>query len=92
MAVYLWNTETVSLAGAIICRSEVLQIDWSPVDEVLAVATGNGFVGLWCPSGMAHVQPPESMRVIAFEWRSDGRQLAAIDCEAGTYALADLYG
>jgi WD40 repeat protein len=91
-AVYLWNTETVSLAGAVVCRTDVVQVDWSPVDEVLAFATGNAFVGIWCPTGAVYVQTPESVRVIAFEWRNDGRQIAAIDSEAGTYALADLYG
>jgi WD40 repeat protein len=90
--VFLWNTETVSLAAVIVCEADVVQIDWSPVDEVLAVATGAGFVALWSPAEVNYVKPQEKVRVLAFEWRSDGRQLAVIDSEAGTYALADLYG
>jgi WD40 repeat protein len=89
---FLWNTETVSLFGVIVCHSEISQIDWSPVDEILAVSTSSGFVALWSPGGVSYVRTPESVRVLAFEWRNDGRQLAVIDSEAGTYAVANRYG
>jgi WD40 repeat protein len=90
--VFLWNTETVSLIAAIVCRSDVTYIEWSPVDEILAVGSGSGFVALWTLEGVTTILTPESVRVLAFEWRSDGRQLAVIDNEAGTFAIADRYG
>jgi WD40 repeat protein len=91
-SVFLWNTETVSLLGVIVCRSEISQIEWSPVDEILSNSTRNGFVIFWSPSGVSYVRTPESVRVVTIEWRNDGRQLAVIDNEAGTYAIADRYG
>lgn len=87
-AVFIWNAETVSLSHLLVFVSPVIQLEWSPVEEVLAVSTGSDFIQTWSPTSVTSARTPQSMRVHTFAWRSDGQEILAVDKSAGTFSVA----
>jgi WD40 repeat protein len=85
--VFIWQIENVSAVAVVVTSLPVKQIEWSPVEEVLAISTGGEFVCFWSPNGVVYEGTMGRMEVEMFAWRPDGEAIVAVDCQRGRFEV-----
>lgn len=77
---WIWDVLTLKLATVLIQISSIKAIEWDPVQDRLALCTGNNKLYFWSAAGCVSVEVPSEalFQVNSFRWHHEGNSLVLL--------------